>query len=656
MSTAAELPDDAPSIEDRAAQMARNGWGPIPLPTGKKAQPPVGFTGKSAPVPSFADWYAVFDGDRDAWGNLGARVPENVVGVDVDSYDGKGGALTWELIGGPEFPETVVLSSRFGPGYDGLSGIRFYRLPDGITQDMLWGAHDGIEILRLDHRYAVAPGSKHPLGGYYRVIDVRTGAFLNVLPVVMDLPVLTVEQALKLSKDGAPWAGEVTAGERPRDENPQCAYTARILNRAVGDLKTRDSRYDTMSRTVWSLVKGEDEGHHLGQALEILKLAYIAAVGKERREAGHEPPASEFDRNVADARRKVAAEPTDDMFKACCSTGFTDDPVAPPQEADTLDDDARDRVLAEFPALDWDALWAEDDSGEEWLAEPLLARGRGVSIYSPVKAGKSLLLLEIAVLLACGESVFGYEPKEPITVLYVDFENDPRGDVRTRLKDMGRDPSHLARVRYLSFPSLSSLDTPQGGQQLVNAAKAYGADIVIIDTASRVISGPENDNDTWLAFYKHTGMRLKVARIGYVRLDHSGKDPNKGARGGSAKGGDVDAIWHMKAEGDGVVILSLDDARFPIAERYLPLRRETAPTLRHVVDSSIVKRRRSEAVAAAMQDLVAHGVDINLGRQKACDALKAAGVTAHSQRVVQAAQEQRREQAAQAEIFGDDDE
>ena len=30
-----------------------------------------------------------------------------------------------------------------------------------------------------------------------------------------------------------------------------------------------------------------------------------------------------------------------------------------------------------------------------------------------------------------------------------------------------------------------------------------------------------------------------------VRLDHTGKDETKGQRGGSAKSGDVDAIWRL---------------------------------------------------------------------------------------------------------------
>src|SRR5690606_39391706 len=57
----------------------------------------------------------------------------------------------------------------------------------------------------------------------------------------------------------------------------------------------------------------------------------------------------------------------------------------------------------------------------------------------------------------------------PRKVLYVVFENDPRGDIRSRLEDMGYGPDQLDRLVYLSFPQLSALDSPTGGAQLMAA-------------------------------------------------------------------------------------------------------------------------------------------------------------------------------------------
>ena len=104
---------------------------------------------------------------------------------------------------------------------------------------------------------------------------------------------------------------------------------------------------------------------------------------------------------------------------------------APPTEAElhALIDEA-------LPVLDWHHLWA-DDTEEEWIVEPIIPARRLVALYSPPKMGKSLLSLEIAAAIAAGRTVLGQEAQPPKVVLYVDFENDPKVDVRERLTAMG---------------------------------------------------------------------------------------------------------------------------------------------------------------------------------------------------------------------------
>jgi hypothetical protein len=218
-----------------------------------------------------------------------------------------------------------------------------------------------------------------------------------------------------------------------------------------------------------------------------------------------------------------------------------------------------------------------------------------VALYSAPKVGKSLLMLEIAANIAAGREVLGTKPPEPIRTLYVDFENDPRGDVRERLQAMGFAPVDLENLCYLSFPNLGKLDTQRGADELMAAITYYGCEVVVIDTVSRSIEGDENENDTWLSFYRHTGLRLKQAEVALIRLDHSGKDESKGQRGGSAKSGDVDAVWRMSKRSDDVYDLTCEANRFPVGENRLTLRREEEP-LRHVVDSRAVKDLQVEVI------------------------------------------------------------
>jgi len=261
-------------------------------------------------------------------------------------------------------------------------------------------------------------------------------------------------------------------------------------------------------------------------------------------------------------------------------------PVAPPATVIDHPDEEEDpgsAIRRRFPALDWHALW-NDDTEEEWIIEPLLPARRFVALFSPPKVGKSLLMLELAVAIARGEEVLGYTPDRPRRVLYIDFENDPRGDIRTRLQAMGTKPDDLEDLVYLSYPSLTHLDTFVGAAELLAICAEYDVEVVVIDTISRAVGGDENDNDTWLGLYRHTGLALKQNGIAAIRLDHTGKDPTKGMRGGSAKYGDVDAVWSMTYVTEHTLQLECTANRLPITEKTLVLTREALPYLHHRVN------------------------------------------------------------------------
>jgi KaiC/GvpD/RAD55 family RecA-like ATPase len=296
--------------------------------------------------------------------------------------------------------------------------------------------------------------------------------------------------------------------------------------------------------------------------------------------------------------------------------------------------DAPDQVgewIREYlPHIDWHELWAAEDD-EQWIVEPILPARRLVALYSPPKVGKSLLALELAAAVATGRQVLGITPDRPRKVLYVDFENDPRGDVRERLQAMRYKPEDLDNLFYLSYPRLSMLDSEQGSEELLAAVKYYECDAVIIDTVSRVIAGKENENDTWLAFYRHTGKKLKAAEVACLRLDHSGKDETKGQRGGSAKSGDVDLVWRLSTvEADRVYRLDCEANRMPVAEKTLVLHRETGP-LRHRVDAEgrrAVWRTKVDTIIRALDQA---GAPRGTGERKARELLKSQGVTARTE-------------------------
>lgn len=284
-------------------------------------------------------------------------------------------------------------------------------------------------------------------------------------------------------------------------------------------------------------------------------------------------------------------------------------------------------IEATYPLVDWMELWA-DESTEEWIVEPILPARRLVALFSPPKIGKSLLMLELAVAVSRGDEVLGWTPDRPRRVLYVDFENDPRGDVRSRLQAMGRKPEELSDLLYLSFPRLPYLDTAVGGATLLAVVDHYGAEVVVIDTISRAVGGEENDNDTWLSFYRHTGVALKARGVACIRLDHTGKDATKGMRGGSAKYGDVDVVWSLTDLGSSRLQLDCTANRLPVPEKTLIVHRVADPWLRHTVDPD--GRRAAfaeeERRVLALLDALKKPDDVEpIGVNEAVRRLKAAG-------------------------------
>lgn len=277
-----------------------------------------------------------------------------------------------------------------------------------------------------------------------------------------------------------------------------------------------------------------------------------------------------------------------------------------------------------YELLDLDELWVRPEQSS-WLLEPLIPAGGQTVLYSEPKLGKSLLALEIAAGLAEGNrGLLGIVVGDPIHVLYVDHENRPVADIRKRLIDMGYGPDIGSHLHIASFPRASYLDDPQGGAQLLRAAQGCRAALVLIDTVSRTVQGEENSNDTWTAFYRNTGQLLKAAGIALLRLDHCGKDQERGQRGGSAKSSDVDMVWKLKGITPDTLMLICEATRVECNEMTITIKRLRDP-LRHKVEGAGFIAALDARAAAMITLLDTTGAPKDLGVVAAQDWLRAAG-------------------------------
>jgi len=264
--------------------------------------------------------------------------------------------------------------------------------------------------------------------------------------------------------------------------------------------------------------------------------------------------------------------------------------------------------------VDWPEFWATEQPEEDWLIDGVIARGRGHAIYAQQKQGKSLYTLWAMAHLATTLT--------DVDVIYLDYEMTP-ADVRERLEDMGYGPdSDLSRLHYAFAPDIAPLDTAEGAGQLVDLLDSIPGDrqlVVCIDTTGRAVEGEENSNDTIRNFYRCTGVILKRWGVTWVRVDHAGKDSTKGQRGGSAKGDDVDIVWHLTATDVGIK-LHRDAARMSWVPETVAYARNTDPLF--YLPTNLVAPEGTSALADILDKL---DVPLEASTRVAQDALKAAG-------------------------------
>ena len=207
------------------------GWHPFTLPPNAKKLPPHGVTGApgidltaeeigAAHAIRFNKKTGQDEPIRWQWNaNVGIRMPQGVVGIDIDQYGDKTGFANFkELVGEDSAREHLgqawISTSRPLP-----SGIYFFRIPDHWqSQDGNWpelaGAPTGaVEIVQRHHRYAVVSPSR--IGERtYRWYPPGTNQHQPRPPHTNDLPVLPDQWRTPLLYGTQAAAGRQRGGNR----------------------------------------------------------------------------------------------------------------------------------------------------------------------------------------------------------------------------------------------------------------------------------------------------------------------------------------------------------------------------------------------------------------------------------------------------------
>lgn len=187
-------------------------------------------------------------------------------------------------------------------------------------------------------------------------------------------------------------------------------------------------------------------------------------------------------------------------------------------------------------------LLAHQFPPREDLVAPWLRQGESAMLWAAPGAGKTLLTLTLALMVAGGGSVLGWSAPRGRPVLVVDGEMSAE-DLKDRTamligtvagidREAAEANLHVMSRAWqradVTFPDLGERDAKPGrvsGQdEVINEALRVGAELVLLDNFATLVEvADENDAASMNATLTFL-LRLKQLRIGCVLVHHSGKD------------------------------------------------------------------------------------------------------------------------------------
>jgi hypothetical protein len=565
------------------------GWpGVLPLPPARKKHPPNGYTGHNGTDPSYADCQTWADNGHGG-GNICLRLPDGIIGLDVDAYDGKPGADTLARLVDQHgaLPPTWLSTSRA----DGISGIRLYRVPPGTR---LLDGLPGIELIQRHHRYIVCQPSIHPEGRPYEWVDERSGT-LGEVPAVADVPDLPPGW-IEALRDGGQHTAKAPAADVPGiiDALPHGA-PCRHIQHAAGHALLGGARHDTYNAAVLAVLRHARNGcPGARDVLPRLQAAFLAEITQPAPGARSPGEAdAEWRRSLVGALQAVSDQPQ--------GTGCPDDLAAfviPGQESpngkeqsggneqteeDRQGDDQRKRFEDEYrrkvveKAVEYkihneakalaDTLLAaatpppetisltdylqQPDTPTPWRVEKLWPADGRTLLVAAAKTGKTTLICRnLLPALADGGAFLGRFDCQPTArrIAYLNMEIGA-GTLRGWLRGAAiRDTGRITVINLRGQAGRLPISTPNGRREL--AAQLADLDIgtLILDPLAPLLASlglDEDSNSDVARFFNWWNETLAAAGVGDDLICHHMGHDGQRARGASRLLDEPDAIWSI---------------------------------------------------------------------------------------------------------------
>lgn len=496
-----------------------------------------GYDHKNAPHDEIERWPALV-AERISSGtpgilSLGLVLPSDVIGIDVDAYDGKPGLDTlesWEKLYGP-MPPTFTVTARF----DG-SGIRLYRKPVGWEPQEQSGS--GVEFIDYNHRYIAAPPSWHHTGKPYRLLTPegkrrKSPVLVSPahLPELPDAYLDGLERSTKAVRAKTASVTEIESFAAEHTASKAASYLVPILRDYSAELT--DSPDNTHGPTFNALcrVARESRAGAFPFRPAVRQVRTLAAQHYEARGLAFDR--ADFTRMVGDAVASANAENLADLkarvFREYgTNTADDDDPFSDPNEPldpsefevreaarRLLTRRAADRLVKEIEA---EQLLAQSNvqvfNGVAFLediqpGEPVWGTGKvvawpknqGFMVFGTDGTGKSTVLQQIALgrLGLRDSNVLGFDVAlDERSVLYLAL--DRPAQIRqsiARMVDLNSSTVYdtlKRRLTVIKGPVPFQCDTnPKAFVDWCLGLAGDDCGLVIVDSVKDMVSSPKED-------------------------------------------------------------------------------------------------------------------------------------------------------------------
>jgi hypothetical protein len=246
--------------------------------------------------------------------NIGIRLPWDIIGIDVDAYDGRHGLQTMILKARElKCPLPMTFRSTSRAPEDNISGIYLFRARRESTEVWKTILGNGVEIAQFHHRFAtVAPSIHNTTGLPYRwwfgneIVNPPHPEDLTELPEEWNLDLLSDNKYMPMdsasSEQVLKWYAMVSSGHMCQFMDDAVHTEAEKIRASI----VLGGLHDTLVAATTYLCMNASEGHRgLDMALSILEDRFMSA-GRRRNLQ------SEWKNAVNTAMSKAAALPQEE--------------------------------------------------------------------------------------------------------------------------------------------------------------------------------------------------------------------------------------------------------------------------------------------------------------------------------------------------------